>query len=319
MIKEAVQKLVGIIKKALHRFKPSMKEQVNQFEEQISELQVTLNEKSAELTKLENKLDRYNRMTTKRNSIGKRIKEIENTQYGIFEIERPKKNSEELLRLRVEFKDLKDKRPLIKNSKAFFKLINETYDQVKEIKGDIKYKKKLIENTFISENEYSKLSDTFSSHYENISEDKNSNITTVLYIADTDNQTTKRYSSYEDLWEENFKDRFIEDFDNFMLNELEGMNVFEEYPQLMSKLQNHYPEIKFAYSKAHEYQKLAKELYRNDELIPDRGNYSVKTEPSKVKQKSNKKTSIKELREKNKELEADYKKPERKQSRGRSR
>ena len=136
-----------------------MKEQVNQFEEQISELQVTLNEKSAELTKLENKLDRYNRMTTKRNSIGKRIKEIENTQYGIFEIERPKKNSEELLRLRVEFKDLKDKRPLIKNSKAFFKLINETYDQVKEIKGDIKYKKKLIENTFISENEYSKLSE----------------------------------------------------------------------------------------------------------------------------------------------------------------
>ena len=104
-----------------------------------------------------------------------------------------------------------------------------------------------------------------------------------------------------------------------MLNELEGMKVFEEYPQLMSKLQNHYSEIKIAYSKAHEYQKLAKELYRNDELIPDRGNYSVKSEPSKVKQKSSKKTSIKELREKNKELEADYKKPERKQSRGRSR
>lgn len=110
------------------------------------------------------------------------------------------------------------------------------------------------------------------SHYENVQEIEIGDSYNLIYNSDTtnDNNNKQTYSNYKDLWKENFKNDFIDDFNNITLEEIENSEELNKVPNLLNKLSSNDKDIKIAYNSAKKEQTSKKEKDLDNDGIPDR-------------------------------------------------
>lgn len=128
-----------------------------------------------------------------------------------------------------------------------------------------------LSEEFLHDKDFKPLVSFQLSHYESVKEvgiDDNYNL---LYTADVEQEDKiVAYSNYKDLWEKNFKNDFIEDFNNFTYEELEQDKELSKVPNLLNKLSKNYPIINKAVTHAKEYGKPIKEKDLDNDGVPDR-------------------------------------------------
>ena len=124
---------------------------------------------------------------------------------------------------------------------------------------------------FIQDIEYKSLVNYQVEHFESIKEIPFDQTYKLEYNSDIDeNKNTKSYSNYKDLWEENFKNDFINDFDNLTLEEIENNDNFLNTPDLINKLAKNDNEVANAFNNAKKYRKSTKERDLDNDGVPDR-------------------------------------------------
>lgn len=124
---------------------------------------------------------------------------------------------------------------------------------------------------FIHDHDYKHLVDFQLSHYERIDEVNLGDSYNLIYNLDVEtNNNTKTYSNYKDLWEQNFRNDFINDLNNFALDELESNKDLAKVPDLLNKLVKNDKEIKTALKNTRIYEKSIKEFDLDNDGVPDR-------------------------------------------------
>ncbi|MGO3169145.1 zincin-like metallopeptidase domain-containing protein [Senegalia sp. (in: firmicutes)] len=131
-----------------------------------------------------------------------------------------------------------------------------------------------LSKEFLYDKDYKHLVDFQLSHYEKVDLITLADDYNLIYHSDIENdpkfQEGKEYSNYKDLWEQNFKDSFINDFDNFTLDELERNDNLSQVPNLLNRLAVSDNEIGKAYNQAKEYKNSIRDIDLDNDGIPDR-------------------------------------------------
>ena len=126
-----------------------------------------------------------------------------------------------------------------------------------------------ISDNYIDDIDYKHLIDIQLYSYQSVEELSQNNKTNIIYRNDIDNNDDfEIYTSYKDLWENNFKNDFIEIFEDNTLDEIN--EVFNSKPKLLDKLYSQNPEVKKEFLKAKEYEKSIEEKDLDNDGIPDR-------------------------------------------------
>lgn len=102
-----------------------------------------------------------------------------------------------------------------------------------------------LSNDFIHDYEYKHLTEFQLSHYEKVTEQSFPPFEKVVYSPDIENEeNTKTFSNYKDLWETEFKNSFKDDFNNFTIEELENNEILTRAnPNLINRLAKNYDDI----------------------------------------------------------------------------
>lgn len=103
-----------------------------------------------------------------------------------------------------------------------------------------------VNKNFIQDNEYKNLVNFQLSHYQSIEENTDLDGNYIIHFnPDIENGSSniQIYSNYADLWEQNFKNEFIEDFNNFTISEIKkGIKS----TNLLERLESKYQEFDFS-------------------------------------------------------------------------
>ena len=100
--------------------------------------------------------------------------------------------------------------------------------------------------TFIPDKEFEKLINYQLSHYEKVEEiTDTTGDYRLIYTPDIDDisHSKKEYTNYKDLWEDNFKKRFIDDFSDFTLEEIQENLNLEKTSDMLENLSRRHKEI----------------------------------------------------------------------------
>lgn len=125
--------------------------------------------------------------------------------------------------------------------------------------------------SFMYDKDFKQLVSYQLSHYESVEEVEIGDTYKVLYNPDlTEDRKLEAYSNYKDLWEQNFKSNFIEDFNNFTLDDIESNEELNKVPNLLNKLSSNDKDIRNAVRFAKEYRNSIKEKDLDNDGIPDR-------------------------------------------------
>ena len=156
-----------------------------------------------------------------------------------------------------------DKDLILKNKNYLLRNIdNETLDFFE------KYNVKVDDN-FMKDIDYKNLINFNISHYENLTEDPITN--EIIYIPDIELKDNEmKYPSYKDLWEEIFKNDFIEDLNSFTFEELLNNEELSKTENILDKLSSNYKDIEKEIRNAKAYELSIKEVDLDNDGIPDR-------------------------------------------------
>ena len=125
--------------------------------------------------------------------------------------------------------------------------------------------------SFMYDKDFKQLVSYQLSHYESVEEVEIGDTYKILYNPDlTEDRKLEVYSNYKDLWEQNFKSDFIEDFNNFTLDDIESNEELNKVPNLLNKLSSNDKDIRNAVRSAKEYRNSIKEKDLDNDGIPDR-------------------------------------------------
>lgn len=123
---------------------------------------------------------------------------------------------------------------------------------------------------FIEDREFKELVSLQSVHYEEIKEIPFGDTYNINYKGDIESDIEiEKHSNYRDLWEDNFKERFIRDFKNLSLDELKH-NDFISSPDLINRVGNNYEEVAIELKNVRAFEKRAKDRDIDGDGIPDR-------------------------------------------------
>ena len=102
-----------------------------------------------------------------------------------------------------------------------------------------------ISDDFINDFEYKHLTEFQLSHYEEVTEQNFPPFERVVYKSDIENGSeATTFSNYKDLWEEEFRNSFINDLNNFTIEDLENNEfITKANPNLINRLAKNYDDV----------------------------------------------------------------------------
>ena len=158
-----------------------------------------------------------------------------------------------------------EKENIIANKEVLLKNID------KEIPNIFEKYNVSVTDSYENEKEYKHLIGFQISHYEKVEENNLNNNKEIVYYKDIDIQDSKElYSSYKDLWENHFKNDFVDTLNKFTPNELKHDENLIKSPNLLKKLSKNNKDIDNIINKAKSDKKSVKELDLDNDGVTDR-------------------------------------------------